>query len=145
MEYVVHIQINFSAAQNEKRDAIQIFTAPIQILPQISTTQKQYQKFIHGPMIPRDTPFTLFMAIHSSVVILLLARAVLKRKRGLTVHSVSPHENEEYHSWKQKCILGQQEGNKITLVCLAWVMSSLLFSLPPFSQAASLGCLGLKI
>ena len=36
-------------------------------------------------MIPRDTPFTLFMAIHSSVVILPLARAVLKCKPGLTV------------------------------------------------------------
>ena len=45
-------------------------------------------------MIPRDTPFTLFMAIHSSVVILLLARAVLKRKRGLTVQLTNTSESQ---------------------------------------------------
>ena len=72
MAYAVHIRINFSAAHNKKRDAMQTLMAPIQGLLQISTTQKQWQKFIHGPMILWDTSFTAFMAIHSIVVIIIL-------------------------------------------------------------------------
>ena len=53
-----------------------IFKGKIQGVHRFAASQNRLQKFTHTPKHPRNTPFKPFMAIHITVVILVLDRDV---------------------------------------------------------------------
>ena len=53
-----------------------IFKSKFQGVRRFAASQNRFQKFTHTPKHPRNTPFKPFMAIHITVVILVLDRDV---------------------------------------------------------------------